>query len=447
MSRLPRLRELDDSLTMKFVVPVIMENSLTIFIGLAISQIISTISSSALAAIGMANNIMTVVSAVFSMVTTGTSILVARQVGARENQDAADSIEQSTFLSSVTTILITIVCILFASPILRLIMPTAEDTLFNEAVGYFRVIMLSLPFLVLHGVFSGVCRGLGNSRMPMVTAITMNLCQLLVAWITISCMQLNEIGAGVAIVVCRVVGTAILFFTLMKDQRRFILKIRNMLRPKRQTCLRILRIGIPVSFESVFVQLGYMLGNSMAISLGTFESGVYQIVSTINTFTSLPQGIGSAIATASVGHLLGRKNYTGAKQAGWFLWGSGMVVTVIFGVLAHVLGEPICSIYSNDPATIKESANIIWVLLLMNVTGMSINVIDPQLRVGGDVKYVMMTTLIAVWGMRLPLTYFMCFKWNFGVLGIFLANTISLCFRVTMGLIRYCSNKWMYKKV
>ena len=447
MSRGLKLRELDESLTMKFVVPVIMENSLTIFIGLAISQIISTISSSALAAIGMANNIMTVVSAVFSMVTTGTSILVARQVGAGENQDAADSIEQSTFLSSVTTILIMIVCIVFARPILRLIMPTAEDTLFGEAVGYFRVIMLSLPFLVLHGVFSGVCRGLGNSRMPMITAITMNLCQLLVAWITISCMQLNEIGAGVAIVICRIVGTAILFFTLMKDHRRFILKIGNMLRPKRQTCLRILRIGVPVSFESVFVQLGYMLGNSMAISLGTFESGVYQIVSTINTFTSLPQGIGSAIATSSVGHLLGRKDYKGAKRAGWSIWGAGMLVTVIFGVLAHVLGEPICSIYSSDTATIEASASIIWVLLFMNVTGMSINVVDPQLRVGGDVKYVMLTTLIAVWGIRLPLTYFMCFKWNFGVLGIFLANSISLCFRVTMGLIRYCGTKWMYKKV
>ena len=79
MLRLPKLRNLDESLTVKFVLPVIMENSLTIFIGLAISQIISTISSSALAAIGMANTIMTVVSAFFSMVTTGTSIMVARQ--------------------------------------------------------------------------------------------------------------------------------------------------------------------------------------------------------------------------------------------------------------------------------------------------------------------------------------------------------------------------------
>lgn len=447
MFRFPKFRELDESLTRKFVVPVIMENSLTIFFALIISQINSTISSSALAAIGMANTIFTVISAIFSMVTTGSSILVSRQVGAGENQDAADTIEQSVFLSMFVGILIMILCIVFASPILRLIMPNAEEALFGEALRYFRVIMISLPFSVLNSVLGGVCRGLGNSRMPMINAIVLNPIQILLSLLTISWLRLDEVGAGITSLIIRILGAALLLVAIMRDHRRFILKIRNMFHPKRQTCLRILRIGIPVSFESIFVQLGYMLGNSMAIALGTFESGVYSIINTINSFTSMPQGIGSTIATSAVGHLLGRKNYKGAKKAGWFIWGSGLLVSLLFGVIAYTFGEPICGIYSNDPATIQESARLLWILLLMNATGMSINAIDPQLRVGGDVKYVMVTTLIAVWGIRLPLTYFMCFKWDFGVLGVFLANTISLCFRVVTGLVRYCGTKWMYKKV
>jgi len=447
MSRLPKLRELDESLTIKFVVPVIMENSLTIFFSLVISQINSTISSSALAAIGMANTIFTVISAIFSMVTTGTSILVSRQVGAGENQDAADTIEQSVFLSMFAGILIMIICIVFSNPILRLIMPTAEDTLFGEAVRYFNVIMISLPFSVLNTVLGGVCRGLGNSRMPMINAMVLNPIQIALSWLTISWLKLDEVGAGITSLIIRIMGAGLLLIAIMRDHRRFILKIRNMLRPKRQTCLRILHIGVPVSFESIFVQLGYMLGNSMAISLGTFESGVYSIINTINGFTSLPQGIGSTIATSAVGHLLGRKNYKGAKKAGWFIWGAGILVSLLFGTIAYLLGVPICGIYSSDPATIQESARLLWILLFMNATGMSINAIDPQLRVGGDVKYVMITTLIAVWGIRLPLTYFMCFHWNFGVLGIFLANTISLVFRTITGLVRYRGTKWMHKKV
>lgn len=447
MMRLPKISELDESLTMKFVVPVIMENSLTIFFSLLISQINSTISSSALAAIGMANTIFTMISALFSMVTTGTSILVSRQIGAEEDQEAAGTIEQSVFLSISVGLLVTMLCILLAEPLLRLIMPTAEKKLFGETVRYFRVLMISLPFSVLTAVLGGVCRGLGNSRVPMIRAIALNPVQVLLSWITISWLRLDEIGAGITSLTIHVLGAAMLLLALMHDHRRFYLRIKNMLHLDLKVCMRILRIGIPVSFESVFVQLGYMLGNSMAISLGTFESGVYSIINTINGFTSMPQSIGSTIATSAVGHLLGRKNYKGAKKAGWFIWGASILVTLLLGTIAYIFGEPICGIYSRDPVTIHESARLLWILLLMNATGMSINAIDPQLRVGGDVKYVMVTTLIAVWGIRLPLTYFMCFKWDFGVLGIFLANTIALTFRTMTGMIRYCGTKWIHQKV
>ncbi len=447
MPKLPRLRALDENLSLRFVVPVIMENCLTIFIGMAISMVISGISASALAAIGMANTIVTVISALFSVITSSVSILVSRQVGAGENSDAADSIEQSTFLSLVSSLVLTVLFIAFASPVLKLMMPTAEASMFAEAVRYFRVVMISLPFLILYTVFGGACRALGNSRIPMVAAFAVNFCQLFFAWLTINVLGLNEVGAGIALIVCRFVGAAVLFYVLMKDHRRFVLKIRNMLRPKLSTCKRIVRIGMPVSFESTFVQVGYMLANSMSIALGTMESGVYQILNTINGFTGVPQGICSIVAVSAVGHLLGRKNYKDAKKAGWLIWIVGIVSGALLGFTAMIFGQQFCGLYSSDPATINASAELIWILLLMNFTGCSINVVDPQLRVGGDVKWVMTWTLIAVWLIRLPLTYFMCFYWDMGVLGIYLANTISLAFRMVMGIIRYCGNKWMYKKV
>ena len=447
MFRLPRLRALDESLSLKFVLPVIMDSCLTIIIGMVVSMVISSISPSALAATGMANTVVTVILALFSVITSSVSILVARQVGADENKEAADTIEQSIFLTLSIGIVLTVLFILLATPTLRLMMPTAEETLFLEAVRYFRVVMVSMPFYVMWSAFGGICRALGNSRMPMVASIAVNVAQLLFAWLTMSVMGLNEIGAGVSLVICRFVGAAVLFVALMKDHRRFVLKVRNMLRPNFATCKRLVRIGLPISFESSFVQIGYMLANSMAIALGTFESGVYQILNTINSFTGVPQGICSAVAMAAVGHLLGRKNYKDARKAGWLIWWVGIISGALLGFIAWGFGKPICGLYSSDPETINSSANLIWILLLMNFTGCSINVIDPQLRVGGDVKWVMTWTLLAVWLIRLPLTYFMCFHWNMGVLGIYLANTISLAFRMIVGIIRYCGNKWMFKKV
>ena len=103
MFPLSRLSQLDESLTARFVVPIIMENCFTVFINMAISGVISTISASALAAIGMANSIMSVVSALFSVVIVGSSVLISRQVGAEEYADAADAGTWSAATAVITT--------------------------------------------------------------------------------------------------------------------------------------------------------------------------------------------------------------------------------------------------------------------------------------------------------------------------------------------------------
>jgi len=447
MFRLPRMSQLDESLTARFVVPIIMENCFTVFINMAISSVVSTISASALAAIGMANSIMSVVSALFSVVIVGSSVLISRQVGAEEYAAAAESIEQSSFIGIVTAAAITLISVIFASPLLRLLMPTAEAGLFREAIRYFRIVMLTLPFFILHGVFSGICRGLGNSRITLITTIIMNLSQLLFAWLCISVLCLNEVGAGIALGVGRIVGAGILLFTLLREKQRFTLKIRNMFFPKLSVCRRILRIGLPMTLESLFVQLGYMLANSMSIALGSFESAVFQIVNTVYGFAGLPQGVFTTVALSASGHLLGRKDYKGLKTAGYSLWMLGVLISSSMALIAILFGRQICSFYSSDPETIEACLKILWVVLPLNIVANSVSTIDQLLRTGGDSTFVMTIALLTVWVFRLPVTWLLCFKLNMGALGVFLGNTIALSFRTVSGMIRFSTEKWMYKKV
>lgn len=167
--RIARRTPTDSALSMRFILPVIGENLLTITIGLVFSQIISGISSSALAAIGMANTVQNFVFALFSMITTGASVLVARRIGEGRGVEAAGVVEQASFLSVAFSAAVAALCFLFASPILRLLMPGAEDALFGEAVAYFRILMLSLPFYALHSVLSAIFRAAGNGKRPCVS--------------------------------------------------------------------------------------------------------------------------------------------------------------------------------------------------------------------------------------------------------------------------------------
>lgn len=439
--------QLDESLSHRFILPVIGENLLTIFIGLVFSGIISVISSSALAAIGMANSVMALVFSVFSVVITGASVLVSRQIGAHENDQAAQTIEQAALISLVLSCCIAAATMLLARPIMRLVMPTAEAAMFAEAVRYYRILMLSLPAYVLHSVLSSVCRATGDSRNPMLVAIILNLSQLAFGYIFIIFFGLEETGAALAYVSCRTVGAALIAILLLRDHRLFSISLCNLLHPRLDVMRRILRIGIPVSVESLFVQVGYLLANSMAIALGTFESGVYQILVTINTFAAVPQGITSTIAMSAIGHLIGARRSADARRAGMFIWTSGLAITIALCAGVMIFGKPFAGLYSSNANTIASAAGYAWLLLVLNIPAVSINSIDPQLRAGGDVRYVMFVTLTAVWLIRLPLTYLFCFVWDWGVPGIFLGNSISLYYRAILGLLRHRSNRWIHQKI
>ncbi|MBO5252866.1 MAG: MATE family efflux transporter [Clostridia bacterium] len=439
--------ESDSLLSIRFTVPIIIENTATIFIGLVLSGIYSGISASAMAAIGMANTVVTVVSSFFAIVSGSTAVIVSRHIGAGEGREAGEVVSQSITLSALLSLGMTALTVALSTPLFKLLIPTAEASLFNEAVNYFRIMMLSLPGLVLISVLSPIFRAMGSSHVSFTATIITSVSQLLFSWVFIQKFQMNEIGAGLAAVLCRVIGTACLLFALLRDHRFFTIHIKDILRLHRSTCKRIFRLGVPISLESIIVQLGYMLANSMVISLGTFESGVYQIINTIGSFTGLAQGICSAIGSAVIGQLLGAGRPDRARKLGRGIWAAGLLSTAMLCSLVLLLGRPLSGLYSSDPATITESARLLWVLLMMNMAGVSINAIDPQLKAGGDVNFVMIMTVSAVWLIRLPLTWLFCFKLNMGVVGIYLGNSISLYFRAILGFIRHCGKKWYVKKI
>lgn len=444
---LRRGEALDESLSLHFMLPIIGENVFNIIIGLIYSRFISTISGSALAAIGLANNVQLVLFGFFGIFITGTAVLVARHVGAGNGKEAAETVEQSILLTLAVTVTVAVGFILGAGGLMRLLMPASDAAMRGEAAGYFRMLMVSLPGYILYSMLSAVFRSLGDGRTPLLGSAILNLSLLGSAWLFIRVLRWEAIGAGLAYVVSRLACAGFLLVVLLHDHRHFTLQIKNFFRPKTATCGRILRLGIPCGIEGVFLNMGYMLGNTMALALGALQGNVFQILTTLTTFATIPQAICANIALSAAGRLLGAKRYGDVHKAGGGIWWGGFLPQMLLTGIVVVFAAEFSGLYSSDAAVISESARIMWVILFVNAAGISINAIDPQLRAGGDVRFVMVLTLSAVWLIRLPLTWLFCFYWDMGVFGIFFANGISLWVRAALGLIRWSGKKWMYKKV
>ena len=434
-------------ITPGFVLPVVLENLVVMVTGLLFSRSIAAISDSALAATGIANVILTTVFAVFSVVITGGAVIVSRLNGEGDRAGAEDTVERTLGFAAYLSIAVTALLIAVSAPMLRILEPSAEPQFLRESLRYYRVLMLSLPLYVLYSVMAAMCQAMGDTRRPMIAIVTMNVVQLGLAWVFIRSWHMEELGAALTYVCCRGVGLALMTVALLHNRPGLRFRFGRMvnLAGGGAVIRRVLRVGTPVSVSGTFVQIGYLLINSMAISLGTFSSGVYQILTSMNGHLSTTWTVCRTVALPAVGNLLGARRIDDARRTGRRILWASILVAAVPELLCLWKAEYVCGLLSMNPDMVAESARLFWVMLPIGITSAVINALEPQLQAGGDVKTVMTVTLIAVWAVRIPLTWLFVYVLHWGVTGLFLANLANLCVRAGSFLVRHCGTKW-YKK-
>lgn len=437
------------SVPMRFVLPVIIESLVTIITTLVFSQIVSTVSESALAATGLADTVMALLIGVCALVSTGSAVVVSQQIGAHAYTEAARTVERTTGLTILITGALVILMEVLAHPFMKLLMVNAEDTFFNESLRYFRLMVLSIPLQVLTAAFIGISRGMGDSRSPMIAMGVRNLSQLLLAWLLIHGLHLEEVGAGWAHILSRTIGLLLSFFAIKYNPRHILIRFKNSFRFRSNPGLTrsILRIGAPSSLSGTAVQFGYMLVNSIAASLGTFDCGVYQLLTTVNSFIGFPQTITTSVALPMIGNLLGAKEVKKAKKTGFWIFLIGIAATVLLAAAVIFSGKQILGLYSANGEMVGQANSMLWILLILNISAMGINSLAPQLQAGGDTKTTMLFDMVTVWVIRVPLSYLFCFRLQWGVAGLFWANIINLYVRWAMVMIRWLGKRWYANKI
>ncbi|MDO4741292.1 MAG: MATE family efflux transporter, partial [Eubacteriales bacterium] len=367
---------------LRFALPVAIENMATTTIGLVFSAIIGGISPSALVAVGTTNQMVVLLTSMLSMLSTGAAVLVARYVGARDRARTSAAVEQAIGMTGAFSVLITIFVIALARPILHLMLPGAEEALFSEAVVYMRSVMLSFPFLMYYNVLSGVLRATGNSRTSMYVSIGMNVVQLLCAWLFLKVLRMDMMGAGLAYVVCRLVGAAAILTMVLRGSDAYSVHWPHILKPDRGMCRKILQVGVPTSFEALSVQVGYVVTNAMTVGLGTQAAAVAQVVNTLNSFPCVVHTICTAVTMPIVGQYIGARRKDMAMRSAWSIWAVCMSVSLLICLGMALLGERATRLYTQDAFVASESAWLLWSMLLYHVFGASINSVDPALKVG-----------------------------------------------------------------
>ena len=432
---------------MRFTLPVIAENIFTASVSLVYSAVTGKISEGALAASNVVNQAMNLVFALFALLTTGSAVLVARFTGHGDRAEASRTAEASVSMGLVMSAALTLILLALSHPVMRLLMPGVEKEFFREGRVYFRLILLSVPAVIVANSGASMLRAAGNSRQVLFANIVSNATQLFCVWLFTSVFDLGIRGAALAAVFCRYVSASYLTVALMRNQRGFTVEPRRLARPDLSVVRHIFKVGFPASIDQVSIQIAYVIVNSMLVSIGKSEASVVGVLSSVLLFTGITQGMGSAASTTLVGQKVGAGDIEGARR-------KGRQILLICEAVAMGLCVPVvlfpdfsAGLFSKSSEITRASADFIWIMFPYCFVAVGVNVSEPVARVGGEVRFTMLVVVLCVWLIRLPLTWLLAIKLGMGVQGIYAANIASLAVRFLISFLKDSGKDWGRKEL
>lgn len=426
------------------MIPLICEQIFTAFMGTADSMMVSNVSEAAISAVSLVDSINVLVIQAFYALASGGAIVCANYLGQKRRDRAEQAANQLLFTVLAISLVITVLCLVFRVPLLRLIFGAVDPEVMDNALAYFFFTAMSFPFIALFDSGSSIFRAQNNSRLPMIITISTNLLNIFGNAVLIWVVNLGVAGAAISTLVSRIVAAAAVLLLLRRPSGQIVIGNFFFLRPQKRLIRDILRIGIPSGVENGMFQFGKLAIQSTVSTLGTAAIAAQAMTNIIENFNGIAgMGIGIGMMTV-VGQCLGAGRPDEARYYIKKLTIAAEVVVTASCLLLFALSGPIVSLAGLE----EESASLclhmlLWITIIKPIVWTAAFVPGYGLRAAGDVKYSMILSCLSMWLCRVLLCIVLIRHFDFGPMGVWIGMFTDWTVRGIGFLRRFYSGRWL----
>ncbi len=437
---------------LKIALPAIIESFFITFVGLVDSLMVSSISSYAVAAVGLTTQPKFIGLALFMALGVSTSAIVARRYGEGRKKEANATLMTALLFTFIMGIIISIIFVFGADTIIRLCGSSANTH--DDAVAYLQIIMGAMIFNCLQIVINSAQRGAGNTRITMTTNVTSNLVNVVFNYLLIGgnfgFPALGVKGAAIATVLGTVVSCAMSVCSLIKKDRfvSLIYVIKEKIRPTIEAFKVIIRFGYSIFFEQILLRIGFAATAIMAADMGDDSMAAHQVaMNVMGICFSFGDGLQTA-AVALIGKSLGEQLYDRAKEYGKACQRLGAIISVVLSISLFLLANPLMSLFFPNKENIVEiGVSIMRLQIVIVLFQVSTVIYMGCLRGAGDNLYTASMCAVSVTIIRTLVSYICAYAFSFGIFGVWLGVLADQVTRFFAGAIRFKQGKWVKIKI
>ena len=389
-----------------FSVPLVLGNLFQLCYNAADSIVVGRfVGTDALAAVGSSNPLMTFAILLVNGMCMGASILMGMQYGAGDYGRLRRQISTTMIGGIVFSLAVSLLCILFAPGLLRLIQ--IEEELVPLAAEYLRIVFAGLIFTFIYNFYANTLRALGDSRTPVYFLIISSVLNIFGDLFFVLVLHMGSAGCAVATVISQAVCSLLCGLYIRKKVKILCLG-RDWLVFDGGQFMDTVRYGWTSAMQQASVQLGKIGIQVIVNTMGIAATAAFTAINRIDDFAIIPQG---SIASAMTAFLA--QNY-GAKKEDriWKGFQIGMALEACYGVLIGAVclagAEYLMLLFTADPEVIRLGKSYLHLIAFIYILPSMTNGIQGYFRGIGDLKVTLWSSIMNM-GVRvlaaLPLVY------------------------------------------
>jgi len=376
-------------------------------------------------------------------ISSGTTILIAQNVGAKDYSLSCKYAE-SSFAGNSIFPFFAFLFFFFCSGWMFGLMGV-ESPVLEYASSYIKITSFNLLIIGIISTSTSILQGIGLTRIIMITGLITNVLNIIFDWIFIygkfgfPAMEIK--GAALATIIANF--SALPFFLIYVIKRKkipFKIKIRNMFKLDFNLYKNVFKMGIPSGGEYALWSLGNLFVVSFLNRIDIMAAGIYTLLFSIKGLSViLYAGFANAGMTLA-GQKTGANEHKQAKNIVYKCLSFAIIVCTAVTILFCAIPKNILGLFSSDASFIEfASPFLLFLTLIMFPQAVNI-VIGYGIRGTGDTRWMFYSQIFGT-VLVIALSYTLIFKAGLGLWAVFITSLADESSRAIINTLRFIKGR------
>lgn len=416
----------------RFMIPVLLALVLQAAYGAVDLLVVGRFGTTAgLSGVSTGSQVLNLVTFVITQLAMGITVLIARYLGEKRNDDIGPVIGGSVVVFAVISAVLFVVMIVFARPVAVLMQAPREAV--EQTAQYVRICGSGIFFIVAYNLLSAVFRGLGDSRSPLLFVAVACVVNIIGDLLLVAVFHLDTAGAALATVFAQALSVVFALVLLKKRGLPFRITKKNF-RLNREAGLSM-KIGLPLALQEALTQMSFLALCAFVNRLGLAASSGYGVACKIVNFAMLvPSALMQSMASF-VSQNMGAGNEERARKSMFTGMATGVVIGVLVFVLVLFKGDVLTALFTTDETVIAHGFDYLKGFAPETIVTAVLFSMIGYFNGSNHTLWVMIQGLVQTLLVRLPLAWVMSIQTDASLTAIGLSAPVATAAGILLNIL------------